>query len=100
MGEIGRDRREFLYEMSFCDILLITRGYRRRNVLMYQLQRLTAYGTFFAMSGSKADKEPHEWLPLYFDRYTDISGREPITEEARNQLLMEMEALNKELSKQ
>lgn len=69
MGEIGRDRCEYLYEMSYCDIYLIRRGYRRRNVLQYQLQRLQAYGAFHCMGGS--DKKPDEWLPIYFDRYIE-----------------------------
>ena len=69
MGEIGRDRQEFLYEMSYCDIYLIQRGYRRRNILQYQLQRLQAYGAFHCMGSS--DKKPAEWLPLYVDRYIE-----------------------------
>lgn len=69
MGEIGRDRREYLYDMSYCDILLIQRGYRRRNILQYQLQRLQAFGAFFCMSGTT--KTPEDFLPLYVDRYID-----------------------------
>lgn len=69
MGEIGRDRHEYLYDMSYCDILLIQRGYRRRNILQYQLQRLQAFGSFFCMSGTT--KTPEDFLPLYVDRYTD-----------------------------
>lgn len=66
MGTIGRDRNEYLYEMSFCDIYLIRRGFYRRNILSYQLQRLQAYGSFHCMSGSK--QKPSEWMPLYFDK--------------------------------
>ena len=69
MGEIGRDRHEYLYDMSYCDILLIQRGYRRRNILQYQLQRLQAFGAFFCMSGTT--KAPEDFLPLYVDRYID-----------------------------
>ena len=69
MGEIGRDRMEYLYDMSYCDILLIQRGYRRRNILQYQLQRLQAFGAFFCMSGTT--KTPEDFLPLYVDRYID-----------------------------
>lgn len=76
MGEIGRDRHEYLYEMSYCDIILIQRGYRRRNILQYQLQRLQAYGAFHCITGSK--KEPQDWLPLYTDRYID-DGQDAIT---------------------
>lgn len=97
MGEIGRDRREYLYEMSYCDIILIQRGYRRRNILQYQLQRLQAYGSFHCMNGAK--KEPQEWLPLYIDRYI----QEPeyiMSEEEVKDLQAEILARNKALEEQ
>lgn len=100
MGEIGRDRREYLYEMSYCDILLIQRGYRRRNVLQYQLQRLQAYGAFHCM-GAKNPKEPQEWLPLYLDRYIsdDEDSYLPTADEIA-QMQAEMAAINTEMAKQ
>lgn len=99
MGEIGRDRCEYLYEMSYCDILLIQRGYRRRNILQYQLQRLQAYGAFHCM-GAKNPKEPHEWLPLYLDRYISEDD-EPIlpTPEEIAQMQAEMQAWNERNAK-
>lgn len=92
MGEIGRDRREYLYEMSYCDILLIQRGYRRRNILQYQLQRLQAYGAFHCMSGSK--KTPGQWLPLYVDRYKMVNNdAPPISEEEIAEMLEDMKQI-------
>ena len=89
MGERGRDRREYLYDMEYWEIALIIRGYRRRNILQYQLQRLQAYGAFHCMGGSK--KKPSEWLPLYVDRYKDPSEEnEPISEEDVQQIQKEM----------
>ena len=96
MGEIGRDRHEFLYEMSYCDILLIRRGYRRRNILQYQLQRLQAYGAFHCMSGSK--KAPPEWLPLYIDRYKTDDNDSPLTQEEVNELQDELADMNRQKS--
>lgn len=96
MGEIGRDRHEFLYEMSYCDILLIRRGYRRRNILQYQLQRLQAYGAFHCMSGSK--KDPQEWLPLYIDRYKIDDNDSPLTQDEVNELQDELADLNRKKS--
>ena len=90
MGEIGRDRREYLYEMSYCDILLIQRGYRRRNILQYQLQRLQAYGAFHCMSGSK--KEPQVWLPLYVDRYKIVKVP-PLSDEEIAEMLEDMKQI-------
>lgn len=95
MGEIGRDRHEYLYEMSYCDIMLIQRGYRRRNILQIQLQRLQAFGAFHCMSGAK--KEPQDWLPLYIDRYiedTDADASIPDEDEVA-EMLNEINALNK-----
>ena len=92
MGEIGRDRREYLYEMSYCDILLIQRGYRRRNILQYQLQRLQAYGAFHCMSGSK--KTPEQGLPLYVDRYKMVNNdAPPISEEEVAEMLEDMKQI-------
>ncbi|MBR6077846.1 MAG: hypothetical protein IKP63_05795 [Paludibacteraceae bacterium] len=96
MGEIGRDRREYLYEMSYCDILLIQRGYRRRNVLQYQLQRLQAYGAFHCIGGSK--KEPQEWLPMYFDHYK-ANDAPPISEEEIEDIQMMMQQINENSGK-
>lgn len=93
MGEIGRDRCEFLYEMSYCEIVLIIRGYRRRNVLQYQLQRLQAYGSIFAMNGDKQNRGPAGWMPLYFDKYKK-SDKPPISDEERDELIELMNSIN------
>ena len=94
---MGRDRREYLYEMQYWEIYLIQRGYRRRNVLQYQFQRLAAFGSFFCMSGT--DKTPEQWQPCYFDRY--LSSRGPqMTEEDRDDLMAEIAAENKRLAEQ
>ena len=96
MGEIGRDRHEYLYEMSYCDIYLIQRGYRRRNILQYQLQRLQAFGAFHCMSGSK--KTPEDWIPLYFDRYIeDEEVVSPMSQEDYDELQAEMAAINSQI---
>ncbi len=93
MGEIGRDRRDYLYEMEYWEILLIIRGYRRRNVLLYQLQRLTAYGAFHAMSGDKQHKGPDGWLPLYFDKYRQ-EERQDVSDEDVDDMLEMMKEMN------
>ena len=95
MGEIGRDRKEYLYEMSYCEIMLIIRGYRRRNVLQYQLQRMQVFASTFCMGGNKEGKEPQQLWPLYFDKYIDHS-QPPISEEEIEDLQAEMEALNRQ----
>ena len=95
MGEIGRDRHEYLYDMTYCDILLIRRGYRRRNILQYQLQRLQAYGAFHCM-GAKNAKEPSQWLPMYIDRYID-DDLVPVSKQVVDELQAEITARNEQL---
>ena len=97
MGEIGRDRREFLYEMSYCDILLIQRGYRRRNILQYQLQRLQAFGAFFCMSGTQ--KTPQDFIPLYIDRYIEDDEEWLPDKEQVAAMVAEIEAVNAQRKK-
>lgn len=83
MGEIGRDRVDTIYEMSYSDIMLVVRGYRRRNVLQYQLLRLNAYISMFIFRENKDMKLPQDIWPLYFDRYKSDGEEEDleITEE-------------------
>ena len=95
MGEIGRDRREFLYDMSYCDILLIQRGYRRRNVLQYQLQRLQAYHALFAFRKNEGSKTPDQLWPCYFDNYIDTNKPDFADEDDIQDVLREIEARRK-----
>jgi hypothetical protein len=71
---------------------LIQRGYRRRNILQYQLQRLQAFGSFFCMSGTT--KTPEDFLPLYVDRY--IGEDDPLLPDKEQVAAMvaEIEAIN------
>ena len=52
VGEIGYNRNEYLYELDYCDILLISRGYFRRTREMWSATR---WQTFYLMSVSMAD---------------------------------------------
>ena len=47
--------------------MLIVRGYRQRNILHYQLQRLNVWASMFCM-GNPKHTEPQEIVPLYFDK--------------------------------
>ena len=68
MGEIGRDRQEFLYKMTYAEIALIVRGYMRRNILQYQLQRMQIHASTFCM-GNPDNVKPTDIFHLYFDDY-------------------------------
>lgn len=43
MGEIGIDRREYLYELEYCEVMLIARGYSHRNREMWSATRWQTY---------------------------------------------------------
>lgn len=85
--------------MSYCEIVLIIRGYRRRNILQYQLQRIQAYGSIFAMSGDKQNKGPEGWMPLYFDRYKK-NDKPPISDEEIDEELAILNAINAQILKE
>jgi len=85
--------------MRYWEIVLIERGYYHRNVLMYQLQRLTAYSAAHCMSGDKENKGPVRWRPLYCDRYkSDTSER--ITPDDVDEMQREMAMMNKQIAEQ
>ena len=98
MGEIGRDRREVIYKMSYCDILLIVRGYRKRDVLQYQLLRLNAYHSLFAFRENKDGKTPEQMWPLYFDKYKKQEETQPISDDEIAELQAEMAAINQHIN--
>jgi len=91
VGEIGRDRLETLYMMTYCEIALIIRGYRRRNILQYQLQRMQIHAATFCM-GNPDKVKPTDIVHLYFD---DFKGQdeEPKTPEELEQMKGELDAL-------
>ena len=94
MGEIGRDRTECLYDMSHCEISLIVRGYRRRNILQYQLQRMNVWASMFCM-GNPERKNPQDIIPLYFDNYKGQDAP-PLSDRERQELQAEIDAMNAE----
>ena len=79
--------------MKWLEILLIIQGYRRRNVLQYQLQRLQAWASAFCM-GNKEGKRPQDLMDLYFDHYIDET-EEQLTQQEVDDLQAEMAAINK-----
>ena len=72
MGEIGIKRLEFLYELSFCDILLIERGYARRHMHLWSATRWETFYIMAAFAGTEKLKEagiysPSDLLKLPWD---------------------------------
>ena len=88
-------RREFLYDIKFWEANRIYRGYRRRNILQYQLQRIQAWASMFCM-GNPDRKRPTDIVKLYFDDDDEMDAP-PITDEERLQLQAEMDAWNAQI---
>lgn len=85
--------------MRWWEILLIIQGYRRRNVLQYQLQRIQAWSSAFCM-GNKEKKTPEDLFHLYCDDYIDPDEFEArMTEDEVRGLQAEMAAYNQSLTK-
>ena len=82
--------------MRWWEILLIIQGYRRRNVLQYQLQRITAWASAYCM-GNKNNVKPDEFFHLYCDDYIEGEQESPLTEDEIKQMQEEMAAYNQQL---
>ena len=83
VGEIGMPRGEFLYDIRAWEARRIIRGYRKRRVLQYQLQRIQAWASMFCM-GNPNKVAPNDIFHLYFDDDDDAA-----------RLQAEMAAINK-----
>lgn len=95
MGEIGRNIQESLYKMTYCDIILIIRGYHRRNILQYQLQRMQIHAATFCM-GNPKNVKPTDIVHLYFDDYKGQNDPLPpqLSVSEREELQAQIDALN------
>lgn len=80
--------------MQYWEIVLIIQGYRRRNVLQYQLQRIQAWASAFCM-GNKDRKTPEDLFHLYCDDYIEPADTDAqLTEEDVRQMQAEINAWN------
>ena len=83
--------------MRWWEILLTIQGYRRRSVLQYQLQRITAWASAFCM-GNKNNVQPQDFLHLYFDDYK--SDEEEVSDDEIENIRKQIEAENEAREKQ
>lgn len=92
MGEIGIPRHEFLYELSYWEVLRIIRGYRRRGRLRDQLIAEAVFAAMHTMRDSKG-KTVKDFFPMLFEDPDDDDREpsEPLSEEdyAYEQALMD-----------
>ena len=92
VGEIGISRREYLYELSYCEILLITRGYFRRYHPGWEQARLIAHQVHYCMGVSKGDvaKTPQELIPFNWEQKPVVQ----VSQDEIKELQAEIAAIN------
>lgn len=95
MGEIGINRKEFLYEINFWEVRRIIRGYRRRGRLEQQLLAENVFASTFAFRGSEG-KTVKDLFPSLFKDDEEFSSCE-YTEEDQKELLALLDNVNAEL---
>ena len=85
-------RHEFLYEIKAWEANRIIKGYKRRNILQYQLQRMQMWASLFCM-GNPEKKSPTDILHLYFDDFDKDDS--PISNDEVREMQEMMAAINK-----
>ena len=65
VGEIGIDRRAFLYDLRYWEVLRIIKGYRRRDWLKLQMMAECTYAAMYAMRDPKG-MTPQKMFPELF----------------------------------
>ena len=69
------------------------KGYQRRHVLMYQLQRMQVWASMFCL-GNPDRKTPTDIFHLYFDDW-DKEPNQPISDDEIREMQAEMAAINR-----
>ena len=65
VGEIGIDRRAFLYDLRYWEVLRIIKGYRRRDWLKLQMLAECVYASIYTMRDPKG-MTPQKMFPDLF----------------------------------
>lgn len=94
MGEIGRPRHEFLYEIDFWEVRRIIRGYRQRDTAKLILLRLTAYFAKYATRDNKEGITPQQFFPMAFDE-ADKEETPPVSDDEVAQMRDMIRRINK-----
>ena len=80
VGEIGIDRRAFLYDLRYWEVLRIIKGYRRRDWLKLQLMAECTYAAMYAMRDPKG-MTPQKMFPELFKVEDEPAPAPEITEQ-------------------
>ncbi len=80
MGEIGIDRKEYLYELTYCDTLMISRGYVRRYRNLWSATRWHAFNIMSAIPYCDLRQngifEPTDLIKFPWERSVPVSDEE------------------------
>jgi hypothetical protein len=96
VGEIGIPRQEYLYDLTLCDLLMIERGYYRRNIDIWSATRWSTYHIMASFVCGDALKKngvfsPKDLLPLPWDNQPEA---EHYTQEDIDGLQADIDAAN------
>ena len=80
VGEIGIDRRAFLYDLRYWEVLRIIKGYRRRDLLKLQMLAECVYASIYTMRDPKG-MTPQKMFPELFKVEDDSAPAPEITEQ-------------------
>ena len=100
MGEIGYNRHEYLYDLTYCDILCIERGYYRRNREMWSAHRWQAFQIMRAQVGDDNLKKSGIHNPtdlLQFPWEKEKVEVQQVSEDDVRELRAVMDAMNEEI---
>ena len=97
MGEIGVNRHQYLYDLTWSDLVLIERGYDRRCRHLWSAVRWSTFYTLSGFVGGEQMKKsgiasPSDLLKLPWERKPKVAATEPSPEDEQRMLkLIEQE---------
>ena len=97
MGEIGLPLNDYLYRLSYADLLLISRGYENRK---RDLWSATRWQTYNLMLVSMADikkagiNSPKDLMPLPWDETGEKEEQVKITQQEIERMREDMRRMN------
>lgn len=95
MGEIGISRREYLYELTFRELMLISQGYERRHRHLWSSVRWQTYNMMATQVGGDKLREHGICKPTDLIRFPwDGIDPPPITDEEIADLQQAMQEWN------
>ncbi len=99
VGEIGIQRKEYLFDIRYVDILQIERGYERRNRHMWSAARWETYHLMLSQCGSENLGKAGIHNPTDLIRFPWDGNEMPISEEEADELRNEIGQYNTNNSK-